>query len=136
MIKALNVYLITDGNGQEAVRFYQEVFDTELLSLTLWQDQIPDCPKDRAQLVLNAQLAFDGIILQLSDENPDNSYRPGTNMSAAIIVDSVERVQKRYDKLAVDAKSIALPLQETFWSPAYANLIDKFGIFWQISTEL
>jgi PhnB protein len=28
-----------------------------------------------------------------------------------------------------------MPLQETFWSPAYGQITDKFGIEWQVSTE-
>lgn len=38
--------------------------------------------------------------------------------------------------LSVDAKQIDLELQETPWSPAYANLVDKFGISWQINTDI
>lgn len=136
MITAINVYLVTDGNGREAVDFYQKVFDAEITNYMLWKDGVPDCPPAHQDLVLNAQLSFDGIRLQVSDENPDFTYQAGTNMSAAIIVDSVEAARSIYDKLAVDAKRIDLELQETFWSPAYANLIDKYGMMWQINAEI
>jgi len=30
---------------------------------------------------------------------------------------------------------VGMPLQETFWSPAYGILTDKYGVTWNISTE-
>ncbi|MFE4100231.1 VOC family protein, partial [Priestia sp. YIM B13484] len=29
-----------------------------------------------------------------------------------------------------------MPLQETFWSPSYGQVTDKFGVTWQISTQI
>lgn len=136
MIKELVIYLITDGNGQEAVGFYQEALSAELLSLTLWKDHVPDCPKEHENLVLNAQLKVGNQRLMISDENPDFDYQHGYHMTACLIVDKVEDAQYLYDKLSDGAKKINMALQETFWSPAYANLEDKFGMTWQISTGL
>lgn len=136
MITAINIYLITDGQGQEAVDFYKEVFQADVTNYLLWKDGVPDCPANRAHLLMNAQLVFNGIRLQISDENPDFAYKAGSNMSAAIIVDSPQAAQDLYQKLATDAQAIHLELQETFWSPAYANLTDKFGMMWQINTEI
>lgn len=136
MVTAINVYLITNGNGKEAVAFYKDAFNAQVNNLTFWKDGVPDCPKDREDLVMNAQLEFNGIRLQLSDENPDFEYRAGGNMSAAIIVDSVEEAHDLYKKLTVNAQNILMELQEIFWSPAYANFIDQYGIMWQINTEL
>ena len=136
MVKALEIYLVTDGNGKEAVQFYKNVFDAEVTSLLYWKDKVPNCPKENENLVLNAQLIFDGIRLMISDENPSETYKAGYNMTVAIVVDNVEEAKKLYDKLSVDAKKIHLELQETFWSPAYANLVDRFGMMWQITTEL
>ncbi|PCH11453.1 hypothetical protein A9Y57_01757 [Streptococcus parauberis] len=136
MVASINVYLITNGNGKEAVQFYKDVFNAEITNLMFWKDGVPDCPKEREDLVMNAQLEFNGLRLQLSDENPDFEYRAGGNMSAAIIVDSVEEAQDLYKKLTLNAQNILMELQEIFWSPAYANLIDQYGIMWQINTEL
>ncbi|MEW4354125.1 VOC family protein [Streptococcus pneumoniae] len=136
MIKALEIYLVTDGNGQEAVEFYKDALGAEVLSSITWGEQIPDCPADRAHLLMNAQLKVGEQRLMISDENPDFTYKHGYNMTAAIIVDSIESAQEIYGKLSQDARKIHLELQETFWSPAYANLEDKFGMMWQISTEV
>lgn len=136
MIKALEVYLVTNGNGKEAVEFYKEALNAEVISVTYFKEHVPNCPKEHEELVLNAQLKVENQRLMISDENPEFEYKHGYNMTAAIIVDSVSEATAIYDKLSVDAKKIHLELQETFWSPAYANLEDKYGMMWQISTEL
>lgn len=136
MVQSIEVYLITNGNGQEAVAFYREALDAEVTSLTLFKDQVPNCPKEHEELVLNAQLKVGNQRLMISDENPEFDYKQGHQMTACIIVDNVAEAQAIYDKLSRDARQISMPLQETFWSPAYANLEDKFGMMWQISTEV
>lgn len=57
-------------------------------------------------------------------------------MTACIQLDSAEAAKVLYDKLAADAQKIDLELQETPWSPAYGNLIDKFGMNWQINADI
>ena len=136
MVRSIEVYLITNGNGQEAVAFYREALDAEVTNLTLFKDQVPNCPKEHEELVLNAQLKVGNQRLMISDENPEFDYKQGHQMTACIIVDNVAETQAIYDKLSRDARQISMPLQETFWSPAYANLEDKFGMMWQISTEV
>ncbi len=136
MIKAIETYLVTDGNGMEAVDFYKEALQAEVVSVLQWKDKVPNCPKEREHLLLNAQLLVNGIRLMISDENPDFTYCGGRNMSAAIITDSVETAQEIWAKLRVDAREIFMEMGETFWSPAYGGLIDKFGMNWQISAEI
>lgn len=136
MIKSLEIYLIMNGNGKEAVDFYVDALNGKLLNLTLYKEHIPNCPKEHENLVLNAQIMVGNQRLMISDENPAYDYKPGYNMSACIIVDSVEDAKSIFNKLSVNAKNIPMELQETFWSPAYANVEDKFGILWQISTEV
>lgn len=136
MIKSIETYIVTDGNGKEAIEFYQSALDAKLVEMTLWKDKIENCPKEYENLVLNAQLLINGIRLMISDNNPEFPYIIGTNLSPTIIVDSVENSKEVYEKLSKDAIKIDMELQETFWSPSYAVLTDKFGISWQINTEI
>lgn len=136
MIKSLEVYLVTNGNGKEAVEFYKDALNAEIISVSYFKDNVPNCPKEHEELVMNAQLKVGSQRLMISDENPEFEYKHGYNMTACIIVDNVEDAKSIYEKLSRDAKNINLELQETFWSPAYANFEDKYGMMWQISTEV
>lgn len=136
MVKAIELYLVTDNNGLEAVDFYKNVFGAEVLTCTTFGQAIPDTPEENKNLVLNASLLFDGIRMQLSDNAPEYPYVQGTNMTACLQLDTVEEAQELYKKLTVDAQRIDMELQETPWSPAYAIVLDKFGMNWQINTDI
>ncbi|WP_019774554.1 VOC family protein [Streptococcus sobrinus] len=136
MIKAIELYLVTDKDGLAAIDFYERVFDAKILTKTTFGQAIPDCPEENKNLLLNAQLDIDGIRLQISDNNPEGYYIVGNNVSACLQVDDVDQARQLYDKLAVDARHIELELQETPWSPAYGIIVDKFGLTWQINTDI
>jgi PhnB protein len=55
-------------------------------------------------------------------------------VNICIISNSVEKSKQFYEALQ-DGGQVHMPLQETFWSPAYGSVMDKFGVTFQISTE-
>ncbi|WP_192802742.1 VOC family protein, partial [Streptococcus agalactiae] len=106
MVKALETYIVTNGNGRQAVDFYKDVFQADLVNMMTWEEMDPNCLEDRKDLIINAQLIFDGIRLQISDENPDFVYQAGKNVTAAIIVGSVEEAREIYEKLKKSAQEV------------------------------
>ncbi|MDG3143110.1 VOC family protein [Streptococcus suis] len=136
MLKALELYLVTNNNGLEAVDFYQEVFDAEVVSCTTFGQAIPDTPEKYRDRLLNAQLDINGIRLQLSDNGSEHDYVQGTNMTACIQLDNADDARAIYDKLSNGSQRIDMELQETPWSPAYGIVVDKFGMTWQINTDI
>lgn len=136
MVKSLELYLVTDGNGLEAVAFYKEVFEAEVVSVTTFGQAIPGTPAEQADWVLNAQLNIDGIRLQISDNGAEHAYIQGTNMTACVQVDTVEEATAIFQKLEAGAQRIDLPMGETPWSPAYGIVVDKFGMTWQVNTDI
>lgn len=37
MVRVIEIYLVTDGNGAEALLFYPKALQTELVSLKYWE---------------------------------------------------------------------------------------------------
>lgn len=136
MVKAIELYLVTDNNGLEAVAFYKDVFAAEVLACTTFGQAIPDTPEENQNLLLNAQLDINGIRLQISDNGPEHTYVQGTNMTACIQLETVEEATAIYQKLTKEAQRIDLELQETPWSPAYGIVVDRFGMTWQVNTDI
>lgn len=135
MIKAIETYIVTDGNGKEAIEFYRQSLNADVLEITFWKDKVPNCPEKYENLVLNAQLVVNGVRFMISDNNPEFPYILGNNLTPAIIVDNVKEAREIYTKLSKDARVIEMEFQETFWSPGYAIFTDKFGVSWQVNTE-
>lgn len=136
MLKAMEVYLVMDGNGLEAIEFYKEALGATVEQVNLYKDFLPDCPKELENFVMNAQFRLNGQRFMLSDNNPEMPYTAGDNITVALITDDAETAQDLFTKLSKDAKVIAMELQAVPWSPAYGNLTDKFGINWQINAEV
>lgn len=139
MITGLNPYLVLNGNGQEAVKFYENALGAEVLGVQTFGDmpenpeyQLPEEAKDR---VMHASLQVGGTQLMISDTFPGQPYHLGDQVSVAIMINDVEKSKEVFTKLQ-DGGTVIMPLQETFWSKSYGQLKDKYGVTWQISTQV
>lgn len=137
MILGVHAYLRMDGNGKEAVKFYENALDAEVLGVQTY-GELPENPefalpaeaKDR---VIHAQLRLGNTFLMLSDTFPGQPYQLGSQVEVAITLNDVEKSKEVFGKLQ-EGGEVIMPLQETHWSPSYGQVRDKFGITWQIST--
>lgn len=141
MITKLFPYLNFDGNGQEATHYYVDVLDAELAGITTYgeanEGSMEGIPEEARDLVMNAQLDLkNGDTLMISDVPPGMgmSFRKGNNVSLTVTLDDIEEARRIFGKLA-DGGVVMMDLQETFWSPLYGSLTDKYGIEWQISVD-
>lgn len=127
-------YLTFNGNCEVAINFYQQALGGETQIM-----RFGDAPPNPAfpvddkmkNLVLHGELRKQGQIIRFSDTFPNAPYNTGNNISFSIDFDTKEETIKVYDSLSEGGK-IEMPLQETFFSPLYGKLIDKFGIHWQV----
>ncbi|MCP1122715.1 hypothetical protein CN326_02630 [Bacillus sp. AFS018417] len=138
MILGINPYLVTNGNGQEAVKFYEKALDAKVEMLQTFGEmpENPEYPlpaeaKDR---VLHAHLKIGNTDLMISDTFPGQPDEVvGSQVTIAIHIQGEEKAKEVFAKLQ-DGGQVVMPLQETFWSPLYGQLKDKFGVQWQVST--
>ncbi|ERI11058.1 VOC family protein [Aneurinibacillus aneurinilyticus] len=139
MILGIYPYLVLDGNGQEAVKFYENALDAKILGLQTFGEmpENPDypIPVEAKNRVLNAHLKVGNTDLMLSDTFPGQPYQIGSQVTVAITISDVEKSREVFGKLQ-EGGQIIMPLQETFWSPSYGQVTDKFGVTWQISTQV
>lgn len=138
MILGINPYLVTNGDGQEAVKFYEHALDAKVVSLQTFGDmpenpefKVPAEAKDR---VLHAHLKIGNTDLMISDTFPGQPQQVGSQVTIAIHIQNAEKSQEVFEKLQ-DGGQVIMPLQETFWSPLYGQVKDKFGVEWQVSTQ-
>lgn len=138
MIVSMYPYLVMNGNGREAVRFYENAFHAEVVSLQTFGN-LPErpgqpMPAEAKNRVLNAHLKIGNLDLMLSDTFPGNPYEIGSQVTIAVLVNEKDKTREIFTKLEEGGK-VVMPLQETFWSKLYGQVTDKFGVTWQISTE-
>lgn len=131
-------YLRMNGNGQEAVQFYKEALNAEVLDVRTYGELPPNpefsLPEEAKDLVVHANLKIGNTFLMISDQFPGEPYKQGSQVDVALLVNNVEQAKEAYGKLEQGGEVI-VPLDQTPWSPAYGQVKDKYGVSWQISTE-
>jgi PhnB protein len=138
MVLGIYPYLVMNGNGQEAVKFYEKALDAKVIGIQTFGEmpgntEFPT-PIEAIDRVMNAHLKVGDNDLMLSDTFPGQPYQIGSQVTVAIAIDNIEKSKEVFEKLK-EGGQVGMPLQETFWSPSYGQVTDKFGVTWQISTQ-
>jgi PhnB protein len=137
MILGIHPYVVVEGRGREALAFYQEAIDAQVLQVQTFGDmpENPDfpTPKEMKHLIINAHLKVGNADLMLSDTFPGQTLSMGEQVTISLTTNNVEKTRQVFVKLQEEGK-INMALEETFWSPLYGQVTDKFGIKWQITT--
>ena len=135
MALRMNPYIITNGNGMEAIEFYKEALGAQVLFVQKFEEMpgydIPEAAKGR---VSHALLKAGETELMISDTFPGSPYQIGNQVAVCIMTDDAAEARRIFDALQSGGR-VDMPLQETFWSPAYGIVTDKFGVSFNISTE-
>lgn len=139
MALRMNPYLILDGNAKEAISFYEKALDAKVVMMQTFGEMpanpdfpLPEGAKDR---VSHANLKVGETDLMFSDTFPGQPVHSGNQVQICITTVTTERSEQIYEVLK-EGGQIRMPLQETFWSPAYGIVTDQFGVTWNITTEV
>lgn len=138
MAVKLNPYFVMNGNANEAIRFYEKVLNAKITFKQTF-GEMPENPEyplpaDAKELVSHAMLQIGEDAIMFSDTFPGQPHQSGTQVTVCITTNDKEQATQFFQGLQQDGK-VSTPLQETFFSPAYGVLTDKFGVTWQIFTE-
>ena len=129
---ALTAHLSYSGHCREAFNFYAQLFGGELMMLAYGDTPMAkEVPAEWSEKIVHATLSFDGCELAGSDVQSDYYRRP-QGFSVLVDVEGVEKARRIFTALA-EGGSVEMPMQETFWSPAFGVLTDRFGIPWEIN---
>ncbi|PRY81363.1 VOC family protein [Alkalibacterium olivapovliticus] len=135
----LTPYLMLNGDAKEAVEFYKDVFGAKVESIELvkdWPQEFEgEVPEGYDDHVMHAHLSFGSSSwLMLADVLPGQTYTPGSTITIMLDIKTVPIAETLYKKLTAGGEIVSA-LSETSYSPAYAQVKDKFGVEWQIVTE-
>lgn len=138
MTLRLTPYLMMDGNAKEAIRFYEKTLDAQVLFSQTFGEmpENPDfpLPAEAKERIGHAMVKVGESELMFSDIFPGQPFQQGNQVTICISTDSVEKSQQIYEALQQGGQ-VNMPLEKTFFSPAFGVVTDKFGITFQIYTE-
>jgi PhnB protein len=130
-------YLFFPGTCAEATRFYAEVFGSpapEIMPFAAMPEEerarMPGVPPEA---VMHAAVRIgDGWIFASDDPSGSTPAMAGASINVSLPTgDAVRRV---FDRLA-EGGEVRMPLEPTFWTPAFGALTDRFGTRWMVMAD-
>lgn len=128
-------YLSFNGRCEEAVAFYRQALGAELEMMMRFKEA-PDAPPegmipaDWGDKVMHASITVGDQRIMMSDGcDPQGSGFAG--FSLAVSVPDVATADRVFAALSAGGQ-VTMPQGETFWSPRFGMLTDRYGIAWMV----
>ncbi|MGZ7070708.1 MAG: VOC family protein [Methanobacterium sp.] len=132
-------YLYFKGECQEAIELYKRAFKIEKSDIMRFSDLSPDIEvpmeisEGQKDWILQATLPFGDNFIRMSDSigelNDASSDRVGI-----VVEDNTDMVKHAFEVLSEEG-NVSMPMQETFFSPAYGIVYDKYGVMWNLAAN-
>jgi PhnB protein len=131
----LSAHLCFDGQCEEAFQTYARILGGTIETMLSYGeapmgDQVE--PQWRKRIV-HATLEWNGNRL-LGADVLGGAYERPQGFFLTLSVDDLEKATFLFESL-VEGGRVLMPLQATFWSPAFGVLVDRFGVPWEINCE-
>jgi PhnB protein len=131
----VQTYLFFEGRCEEAIEFYKATLGAQVLMLMRYKDS-PDqsnTPPGGADKVMHASLQIGETVLMASDGGCSGKSSFGGFSLSTYGRDKAD-AQRLFDALSAGGQ-VQMPLTETFFSPAFGMLTDKFGVGWMVLVD-
>lgn len=138
MTVKLTPYITLEGRVKEAIQFYEQALDAEILSILTYGEMsgMPDTfTDDLSSLVAHAKLKVGAAELMLSDAPGGSPIEAGKRVTICITTNDVEQSKRIFEALQ-QGGHVNMPFKEEPFSPGFGDVTDKFGVTFQIYTEL
>ena len=128
-------YLFFEGRCEEAVEFYRRAIGAEVVMLMRNKespDQSQVAPGTENKVLHAAFKVGDSMVL--ASDGYSNGKPEFKGFSLSIEAPDPAAARRMFDALSQDG-SVQLPLQQTFFSPSFGMLTDRFGVGWMIMVQ-
>jgi PhnB protein len=128
-------YLMFDGRCEEALEFYRRAIGAEVTALLRWKDS-PDprmAMPGAEDKVMHSRLRIGDTTIMASDGQCQG--KPDFHgFSLSVTAADVAEADRLFAALG-EGGQVQMPLSETFFSPRFGMLADRFGVPWMIYVE-
>lgn len=130
----LEPYLFFQGCCEEALNFYQQVFNAKQTMLMRYRES-PEpppmpLPPGWEEKVMHASLEIGETVLMASDGCGAEATR-FEGFSLCVEMPDAGSAARVFDKLA-QGGAVQMPLDKTFFASCFGMVTDRFGVGWMI----
>ena len=127
------------GACRDAFEFYAGVLGGKVTAAFPFGDGPADMPVDPKyrDWLMHAWLDVGDQSIMGADMPPEfapNIDKPKNGFDVTVHFKDPAEGKRVFDALSEGGK-VVMPFGETFWSPGYGSLIDRFGIPWMVNTN-
>lgn len=125
-------YLFFNGRAEEAAEFYKKAVGAEVIALVRFEDS-PDpamVPPGNSDKVMHMALKIGKATVMGSDGDCGGKAR-FQGFSLSLTAPDEAEAERRFTALS-DGGKVEMPLTETFFSPRFGMLTDRFGVGWMV----
>ncbi len=128
-------YLFFNGRCEEAFAFYQSAIGARPDMLMRFKDSpepAPEgmMPENWEEKIMHASIRIGDDLLMASDGCAGGEAFAGFSLS--LTLPDASACERAFQALA-DGGEVTMPLGQTFWSPCFGMLTDRFGLGWMIT---
>ena len=133
--KMVQPYLFFGGHAEEALEFYKTALGAEVEMLMRFNESPEPPPPGTVppgfeNKIMHGSMRVGETTIMVSDGCDEESQISG--FSLALSDESEAEVRRMFEALA-DGGIVEMPLDQTFWSPLFGMLTDRFGVGWMVS---
>lgn len=129
----IQAYLAFNGNCQEALDFYSELFDAKIQNRQTYEDKKIDVPSSYRQKLQHAELKGKGVNFMAYDAAPDTPINHGNQIHMSIDFNDLEKAKDVFETLSQNGKTHH-NFRERAWGH-FGRCTDKFGINWMVNCD-
>jgi PhnB protein len=126
-------YLFFEGRCDEALEFYRRALGAEVTMLMRYRES-PDPamhPPGAEDKVMHANLRIGNTTIMASDGRCEGPVA-FQGFALSLSLTDKEEAQRFFAALSKEGQ-IQMPLSETFFSPLFGMVEDRFGVLWMIN---
>lgn len=130
----ISPHLTFDGHCKAAFLVYHRIFGGDLRTMLTYGEspmasQVDPQWHDR---IAHATLSLGDVELTGADV-PSRDYGRPQGFFVTLTLDNPARAESIFHALAEDG-DVRLPFRQTFWSPGFGVVIDRFGVPWELNS--
>jgi PhnB protein len=126
-------YLNFKGNCEEALNFYKDALDGEILQMGRYSDSPVNTNEEFKNKIVHGRLKFGDALIMASDSMRDaNDFNDSISLS--VECETGDQLESVFTKMSEGGK-VTMPLQDQFWGAKFGMLTDKFGVHWMFNCE-
>ncbi|WP_419211470.1 VOC family protein [Maribacter sp. X9] len=129
----IQAYLAFNGNCQEALNFYANLFNADVKNRQTYEDKEIDVPSSYRQKLQHAELKGKGVHFMAYDSAPDTPLNNGNQINMSIDMDDIDEGRQMFKDLSGGGQ-VHHEFREREWG-FFGRCTDRFGIGWMINVD-